>query len=286
MRVRVYNPLHLNASEAPKGHYIQRPDLLNEEQPYGAVRPPAFDALEEGSARLRIGILEDDANQANLIAATLRDAGHVCVTFPTGKALIARLRQETFDLLLLDWNLPDLSALEVMKWMGTALEKRPPVLIITARSSQADVVAGLDAGADDFIIKPLDPPVLVARVTAVLRRVYPLDGQSRIETFGPFTFDPLSESVHVGVERVQLTSKEFELALVLFRNLHRPLSRAYLLESVWGRNPDLPTRTLDAHVSRLRLKLNLRPERGYRLAPVYSYGYRLESLDSPPPPMS
>jgi DNA-binding response OmpR family regulator len=234
---------------------------------------------------VRIRILEDDTHQADLIATTLREAGHMCVTFASGKALIARLRQETFDLLLLDWNLPDLSALEVMKWMRTALEKRPPVLIITARSAQADVIAGLDAGADDFIIKPLDPPVLVARVTAVLRRVYPVDAQSRVETFGEFTFEPLSEIVSDGQDRVQLTSKEFELALVFFRNLHRPLSRAYLLESVWGRNPDLPTRTLDAHVSRLRLKLNLRPERGYRLAPVYSYGYRLESLNSPPTSM-
>ncbi|HMO42855.1 MAG TPA: helix-turn-helix domain-containing protein [Phenylobacterium sp.] len=77
-----------------------------------------------------------------------------------------------------------------------------------------------------------------------------------------------------------MTAKEFALALTLFRNANRPLSRAYLMETVWGRRPDLATRTLDAHVSRLRSKLNLHPEQGYRLAPVYSFGYRLEVYGS------
>ena len=90
---------------------------------------------------------------------------------------------------------------------------------------------------------------------------------------------PARQSVVVEGETVTLTAKEFELAATLFRNLHRPLSRAYLLEMVWGRNPDLPTRTLDAHISRIRAKLGLRPERGFRLIPVYSYGYRLEAIE-------
>ena len=79
-------------------------------------------------------------------------------------------------------------------------------------------------------------------------------------------------------ELLPLTAKEFGLALLLFRNVHRALSRGHILEAIWGRNPDLPTRTLDMHISRIRTKLELRPENGYRLAPVYSYGYRLEQL--------
>ncbi len=84
-------------------------------------------------------------------------------------------------------------------------------------------------------------------------------------------------------EPVALTAKEFGLALLLFRNVHRALSRGHILEAIWGRNPDLPTRTLDMHISRIRSKLELRPQNGYRLAPVYSYGYRLERLTEDAP---
>lgn len=231
---------------------------------------------------MKVGILEDDPSQADLIASTLRQAHHNCVTFARSKDLIARLRQETFDLLLLDWNTPDVSAVEVLSWMRRALTTPPPTLIITSRSSQHDIIAGLDAGADDFIIKPVDPPVLLARVNAVLRRAYPYGARGRVENFFGFSFEPLDRRVTMGGDKVVLTAKEFELALAFFRNIHRALSRSYLLEMVWGRNPDVPTRTLDAHVSRVRQKLGL-SERGFRLTPVYSYGYRLEKLSSEEP---
>src|SRR5690606_14621565 len=121
-----------------------------------------------------------------------------------GRMLISQLRQETFDLLLLDWNVPDVSALEVLEWMRGTFASPPPALIITARSAQSDVVAGLNAGADDFIVKPVHPGVLLARVNAVLRRAYPAEIVSKVETFGPFTFDPLKERVIVGDREVAL----------------------------------------------------------------------------------
>ena len=232
---------------------------------------------------MKIAILEDDPSQAKFIAGILEEAGHVCSTFPTGKALISRLRQDTFDLVLLDWNLPDMSGIEVLNWIHRVQETPPAALIVTSRSAQADIVAGLDAGADDFIVKPADELILLARVNAVLRRAHPAESTNRIETIGAFIFDPLKESVTVRGEAAPLTSKEFQLALFLFRNLNRALSRSYLLETIWGHEPDLPTRTLDAHVSRIRLKLGLRPENGFRLAPIYSYGYRLETLSDAAP---
>ena len=129
--------------------------------------------------------------------------------------------------------------------------------MITARASAEDIVTALDAGADDFIIKPIERSILLARVNAVLRRAYPSGATMRPETFGDHLFDPMAETVTYGEKTVKLTSKEFALALAFFRNMNRPLGRAYLLETVWGRNPDLPTRTLDAHVSRIRAKLDL-----------------------------
>lgn len=227
---------------------------------------------------MRIAVLDDDDAQTQAISRLLTEEGHVCWTFGAARALIAALRQETFDLLVLDWNLPDMTGVEVIDWVRQNLEPPPPMLLLTARSAEEDVVAGLDAGADDYIVKPVRSAVLVARVNALLRRTYPPQDASGIEQFADYGFDLPAKTVTAHGEAVALTAKEFTLALLLFRNTHRALSRSHILETVWGRNPDLPTRTLDMHVSRVRTKLRLRPENGFRLAPVYSYGYRLERL--------
>ena len=181
-------------------------------------------------------------------------------------------------MLILDWNLPDMSGVEATRWAHANLESTPPILLLTSRTAEEDVVEGLNAGADDYVVKPVQPAVLLARVNALFRRAYPAPAAARMETFGDHVFDTAGETLIAAGRPVTLTSKEFRLALLLFHNTHRALSRAHMLEAVWGRNPDLPTRTLDMHISRIRTKLNLRPENGFRLTPVYSYGYRLERL--------
>lgn len=227
---------------------------------------------------MRIAALDDDPTQTDAISRLLTDEGHTCRCFNAARLLVSALRQETFDLLILDWNMPELSGLEVIDWARHNLQPAPPMLLLTGRSAEADVVAGLGAGADDYVVKPLQPAVLLARVNALLRRAYPAQGAGPIETFGDYTFNLPAETITVRGEAVTVTAKEFALGLLLFRNIQRALSRAHILEAVWGRNPDLLTRTLDMHVSRVRSKLNLRPENGFRLIPVYSYGYRLERL--------
>ncbi len=228
---------------------------------------------------MRIAILDDEAATREFVSQTLRDAGHRCYEFATVRALSAKLRQDTFDLLILDWNMPDRTGLDVLAWMKANLEVPVPSLMLTNRNADEDVVAGLDAGADDYVVKPVTPTVLLARINAILRRTAPREANGASESYGAFTLHPARQMVTVEGETVILTAKEFELTCTLFRNMHRPLSRAYLLEVVWGRNPDLPTRTLDAHISRVRAKVGLRPERGFRLVPVYSYGYRLEAIE-------
>jgi len=228
---------------------------------------------------MRIAILDDEPEVAAFVSSTLTDAGHHCYVFKNARMLSTRLRQETFDLLVVDWNMPDKSGIEVLGWMHQNMEKPIPAVLLTNRNSDEDIVAGLNAGADDYVIKPAQASILLARVSAVLRRTAPRETTGSAETYGRFTFHPTRQAVDIDGETVVLTAKEFELAATLFRNLHRPLSRSYLLELIWGRNPDLPTRTLDAHISRIRSKLGLRPERGFRLTPVYSYGYRLEAME-------
>ena len=226
---------------------------------------------------MRVAILEDDLAQAGYVEKSLTEAGHGCDHYADGQDLIRALRRETFDLVVLDWNVPGPSGHDVLHWMKVNLEAPPPTLMLTSRSTEEDIVEGLRAGADDYIVKPVSAPVLLARVQAITRRAYPAP-VGGIESFGPYRFDARAERLEIDGVPVSLTAKEFALALLLFRNTHRALSRAYIFESLWGRSPDLPTRTLDVHVSNVRTKLNLRPANGYKLVPVYAYGYRLEAL--------
>jgi DNA-binding response OmpR family regulator len=152
-----------------------------------------------------------------------------------------------------------------------------PILFVTVRDSEQDIVFALEHGADDYMIKPVRRQELLARVHALLRRAYPVEEQKQL-SFPPFDIDLQRGEIRKEGTKIELTPKEFELAVTLFRNMGRLLSRGHLQETVWGRSGDLATRTVDTHVSQVRKKLDLRPESGYRVVPVYNYGYRLERL--------
>ncbi|MDY7573401.1 response regulator transcription factor [Actimicrobium sp. CCI2.3] len=227
---------------------------------------------------MRIAVLDDDRTQTDLVCQVLTAAGHVCHPFQSGKEMLNQLRRESFDMLIIDWQVPDLSGADVLRWAREKLPAVLPVLFMTSRSGEDDIVAGLAAGADDYMIKPIRRGELVARVQALLRRAYPTQNTIEQIQFSHYIFEPRTGRLLDHGEAVELTQKEFDLALLLFRNLGRPLSRAYILEAVWSRDVEIPSRTMDTHVSRVRTKLKLRPENGFRLAPVYSYGYRLEQV--------
>ena len=225
---------------------------------------------------MQIVILDDDAPQARQIESLLSACGHICTIVLTTASLISLLRRSTFDLLILDWVLPDGSGLEVVQWVRKNILPPPPMLMVTARTDEADVVSALTAGADDYVTKPVSEAVLTARVEALLRRTYRDAPNDDLERYGRYAFDTAKRSVSVLGAPAALTAKEFDLALMLFRNPNRALSRSYILDAVWGWNSELSSRTLDIHISRVRLKLFMRPENGVRLAPIYGYGYRLE----------
>jgi len=227
---------------------------------------------------MRIAVLDDDRSQTDLVSQVLNAAGHICHPFQSGKEMVNQLRRESFDMLIIDWQVPDLSGAEVLHWAREKLPPTLPVLFMTSRSGEDDIVAGLAAGADDYMIKPIRRGELVARVQALLRRAYPSQNMVEQIQFGDYIFEARTGRLIVGGTPVDVTQKEFDLALLFFRNLGRPLSRAYILEAVWSRDIEIPSRTMDTHVSRVRSKLQLRPENGFRLAPVYSYGYRLEQI--------
>jgi DNA-binding response OmpR family regulator len=153
-----------------------------------------------------------------------------------------------------------------------------PLLLIANRADENAIAAVMAAGANDYLLRPIRRPELLTRVHVLFRRAYPDWSERERIRFGPYTFDMATAHISCAGKPIEVTQKEFELALLFFRNLGRPLSRAYILDMVWSREGNVPSRTMDTHVSRVRSKLQLRPENGYRLTPVYSYGYRLEEL--------
>lgn len=227
---------------------------------------------------MRIAVLDNDHSQADLICQVLTSAGHTCQTFDTGKDMLAQLRKDSVDMLIMDWQVADMTGTEVMRRAKEKLSSPTPVMFVTTSSAEDDIVAGMTAGADDYMIKPLRRGELVARVQALLRRAYPSQNGAEQLTFGPYVFETRPGRLLMDGKVVDVTHKEFYLALLFFRNIGRPLSRAYIHEAVWVRETAVPSRTMDTHVSRVRNKLCLRPENGFRLVPVYSYGYRLEKL--------
>lgn len=225
--------------------------------------------------------MEADSAHAAIIRAVVTGAGHECVTFADGRRMLLTLRKVAFDLLLLDWQSPQVTGMEVLDWVRTHLDPRLPVMFVARRDNEDDIAAVLGAGADDFAVKPIRPVELAARIQALLRRVYP-DTRARQEVrlaWGGFGFDTLTRRVtHDGVA-VALTPKEFDLALLMFRNEGRVVPREHMVAAVWGREIPPMSRTIDTHVSRVRNKLGLWEENGVRVLPVYTFGYRLELLD-------
>ena len=187
------------------------------------------------------------------------------------------------DLLVLDWNVPGLAGVELLRWLRTWQADQVPTLMLSSRASEHDVAEALNLGADDYIVKPFRPLELRARVQRLMARrlpVVPSDG----ERFGRWEFDRLTRSVLIHpapgedtpAERHALTDREFSLALTLFQHMGGIVSRAHLLESAGYSSEELPSRTLDSHIYRLRSKLGLEAARGLSLRTVYGRGYRLE----------
>lgn len=228
---------------------------------------------------MRIALLEDEEDQANLVCAWLTAAGHSCHIYLLGKDLVREAQRETFDMFLLDWEVPGMSGAEVLVWIRANMADPVPVLFVTARQREEDIVHALTSGADDYMVKPLGKLELLARVDALGRRARP--GQRTEEgvlEFGRLSIDGGSRKVMLDGEEVAMTQKDYDLALFLLRNIGRLLSRGHILESVWGQSAEINTRTIDTHISRIRGKLQLAPENGWRLSAVYQHGYRLERI--------
>lgn len=228
---------------------------------------------------MRIASLEDEPAQAAWIHRIVTDAGHTCVSFGSGRDLLLALRDDHFDLLLLDWQVPDMSGHDMLLWTRANLDRHVPVMFLTCRQAEEDIVEALTAGADDYMVKPIRPRELLARMQSLVRRIAPDPAETGAPlVLGGYVFDIGARTVAHHGRAIGLTPKEFDLALLLFRNEGRIVARNHIVAAVWGREVSPLSRTIDTHMSRVRSKLALRLENGMRLTPIYTHGYRLECL--------
>jgi DNA-binding response OmpR family regulator len=232
-------------------------------------RPPV-----SPGTRTRVLVVEDEADIAGLIKHALERNGEARVEIVTsGDAAVKTVAEQPPDVVILDLNLPVLSGLEVCRILrGRPATARVPIIMLTARTSEADRVIGLDVGADDYVTKPFSLRELAARVRAVLRRGRAEAGLlPAIYRGRHLSADFDAVSVSVDGAAVRLTRREFELLRFLVENRNRVISRDRLLERVWGYERMIETRSVDVHVGRLRGKLG---PAGRQIETIVGLGYR------------
>jgi two-component system, OmpR family, phosphate regulon response regulator PhoB len=217
-------------------------------------------------------IVEDEPPIIELVTFTLKEAGWNTEAVHTSTEAWDYMQQKTPQLVLLDWMLPDQSGLRLLSRIRSDRQLQGlPVIMLTAKSMEEDKIAGLDNGADDYITKPFSPRELTSRIKALLRRKSPEHAQSAM-TAGPVTLDPVSCSVMLNEQKIDIGHAEFRLLKFFLAHPERVFSRSQLLDKVWGDHVAIEERTVDVHVLRLRKALK---EAESLIKTVRSVGYML-----------
>ncbi|HFC30847.1 MAG TPA: response regulator transcription factor [Oceanospirillales bacterium] len=223
---------------------------------------------------MKIYILEDDKDQSELYSFWLED--YECQGYDKARDLIKHIPFEVPDILLIDWNLPKVDGLDVLHWLKGSRYESIPVIFLTSRNTEDDIVRALTDGADDYIVKPVSEAILKARIKAVTRRLQnQVVSNDDSFTSSPYQFNHKSNTISYKNTNVSLTNKEYDLALYFFKNEGLLISRDQLLESIWVKSSEVSTRTVDTHISRLRKKLLLNGTYGWKLISIYHQGYKL-----------
>ncbi|MFB3979845.1 response regulator [Microbacterium proteolyticum] len=225
----------------------------------------------------RVLIVEDEPDLADPLAYLLRREGYEVEIAEDGALALAAFRERGADILLLDLMLPGMPGTEVCRQLR--LTSQVPIIMLTAKDSEVDIVVGLELGADDYVTKPYSTRELLARMRAVLRRRSPeaSDLDERVLTGGRVTLDIDRHTVSVDGAEINMPLKEFELLEVLMRNAGRVLTRGQLIDRVWGTDYFGDTKTLDVHIKRIRSRIEQSPSEPSMLVTVRGLGYRFEA---------
>jgi two-component system, OmpR family, alkaline phosphatase synthesis response regulator PhoP len=222
----------------------------------------------------KIVLVEDEIDIVNLVSHYLSKEGFTVKPAQDGMKGLKLIKQENPDLAILDLMLPGLDGLEVCKRLrADPKTSRLPIIVLTAKGEEADKIVGLELGADDYVTKPFSPKEFVARVKALLRRSEHREEEVPSYEYGPILLNIIRHEVKVKSRAVSLTAKEFKLLEQLLKNKGRVLTREVLLDSVWGYEAEVTTRTVDVHIRRLREKI---PFLNQAIETVKSYGYKLK----------
>ena len=221
---------------------------------------------------IRVAVIEDDADIAFTIRVNLEREGYAVDTYANGYDGLLHVQRGAVDFVILDLNLPDVDGFTICR----ELRRNPataklPILMLTARTSEADRIMGLELGADDYLVKPFSVRELVARIAAILRRSRGAEADPAVYDDGHLRIEGSTLRVFVEGEEVKLAKKELELLWMLVRNRPAVVSRDRILSEVWHMADDVETRTVDAHIRNLRKKIGRD-----RISTVIGYGYRFE----------
>jgi DNA-binding response OmpR family regulator len=222
-------------------------------------------------------VVEDEPSIREVVSLYLRRAGYQVTVVGDGQAALNVLSSQTIDLVVLDLMLPKVDGLEITRWLRERGDI--PIIMLTARREEQDRIAGLEMGADDYVIKPFSPQELVSRVRAVLRRAgssAPGISVERPLVYGDLRIDPQARLVEVSGQEKTLTAKEFDLLWTMARHPRQVFTRDQLLDLVWGLTEYIDPSTVTVHVRRLREKIEANPSEPRYIVTVWGVGYRFE----------
>ena len=229
-----------------------------------------------GALAAKVLVVEDEAALAELLRYNLEAAGYTVLYAASGEDVEVLVAEEAPDLILLDWMLPETSGIEICRRLRARADTRHiPIIMLTARSEEADRIRGLSTGADDYVVKPFSLPELMARVRALLRRAAP-ERIAEVLSVGDIELDRAAHRVLRGKREVRLGPTEFRLLEYFMQSPGRVLSRGQILDGVWGRNAYVDERTVDVHIGRLRKAL-VRAKESDPIRTVRGAGYMLKA---------
>jgi DNA-binding response OmpR family regulator len=222
-------------------------------------------------------IVEDEPSIAEVVGLYMKRAGYQTLHAADGKSAMTLLERHMPDLVILDLMLPEVDGLEITRWLRERSDV--PIIMVTSRREEADRIAGLELGADDYVVKPFSPQELVSRVRAVLRRADKSSARGEGErplAFGDLTVDPITRIVTRGGQEIQLTAKEFDMLYHLAQHPRQVFTRDQLLDRIWGGSEYIDPGTVTVHVRRLREKIETDPSKPAHLITMWGVGYKFD----------
>jgi DNA-binding response OmpR family regulator len=231
-------------------------------------------------SKITVAVLDDDQAMLGLLDRTIRQQGYACETFSNVEVFMAAVRRQQYDLIVIDWVMPQASGLDVVNVLRNELGIKYPIMMVSSRDLERDVAFALYKGIDDYAVKPLRPMEFLARLNKLLGRNIFIE-HNAINDFEPYVFDEGLRTVWLKENVIPFAPKDFDLAFYFFQNLNLKLNRQQIYQAVFGDSYLATSRTLDTHAYKIRRDLHLDGRHGFKLNTLYGVGYLLSRVNTP-----